>query len=368
MMHRSKLMLLASFIGVALLAGGCKKVNDTSSSAGSKTGYGKCGCSDIECWDSSTKALVSENIQCAKTAGKGALGLYAVKLLKFLEGSAEVVNAIDDEGFKGLAQEVLSDVAGTKLGDRYKKVQCLKSSRSSLKGFMNFFSSLEGISRDGSVGVVISILKTSLNSVTSAINFVGNVKVCFNGNDPEDKAFKKITSGITKIMQGVAIFTTLKDCGFAISEGGALIYNNTQCLLRDLDKLALAESKLASMHKKNAYKPSPNNTNSSLCNDESTNCNTFAMGKYGSYLYNQSYFGYRSYDCAELCSNNSGSRKRYCEEADEYDGIFKNAPNCRKTCGTKQCQNAVNVCVSNCCRQNGTCVDDAHDYIKRYNW
>ena len=164
----------------------------------------------------------------------------------------------------------------------------------------------------------------------------------------------------------MTIVTTLNSvvrCGFAFGEGSTLLFNNSVCAAEDYNRLQASAQQLQESHDRFASSAAPRSSAES-CNGEPIHCSLWGMRKWGEFLRSESnsWLDSRSTFCSQHCGNGELAKSACTAAAAKVFGPDANA--CSSVCGVTQCQNAVNYCVSYCCREDESCIDKTHAKLK----
>jgi hypothetical protein len=363
-------VLLVTLAACVLVTTNCKRVAPSAASS-EDSAASNCSCDDLGCWERATNKGIHDNLSCVKNAATGIGAALGPGLVAFGVGAYDVGSAVADtevlDFFNSVAGE--SDAASKWLGDS--RFTCVRSSASIFGDVLSVANVLRGIREYSDYDKVYETVRINLTVFNSSLRLndvATNCSAAFaQKSDNISHQFNKITGGLKKIGIGLAAFNAFASCGYAFATGGKVLLENTACLADDIQVLLEQKDKLDRLHDNNMNEDAPNGSDDGRnggkphCNGESLNCSSFAMGKYGSWLRSQSLvISGRAKYCANSCGNGSKGTAT-CNEASAK--IFANDPACGKVCDNAQCNNAIDVCVSYCCDQEGSCVSDAHAYL-----
>jgi hypothetical protein len=178
----------------------------------------------------------------------------------------------------------------------------------------------------------------------------------------------QITQQIIACTADLETGSAIVSCGLNIASGIVKVGDNSVCLAGDLKNLHQSKTELTHALKKTLKARAPRGIGHEgrACNGEENQCNTFAMGKFGIWLGQQSYWSYatRSFLCADTCGNRGRGALECKTNSKEIFG--EDHAHCSPLCKTAQCKPAIEQCVSYCCGQDGSCVKSAHDKMIYY--
>lgn len=238
----------------------------------------------------------------------------------------------------------------------------------------------------GHSGPVLTALKCGIHSGLTVYEVAERIKACTAIQSAPKGTKKNVTDYLINCIAGSTVSSAqltqnILSCTAGIEAGGAItscawnigtgivkVGDNAICLAGDLK--SLRESQLALTTALNgtlrARAPRRSGGIERACNEEETSCNTFALRKFGIWLGQQSYWSYgsQSYLCADMCGNKGRGGLECKANANEIFGEDKRQ--CSPVCSSAQCDEAINRCVSYCCRQSGSCANAAHEKMNYY--
>jgi hypothetical protein len=180
-----------------------------------------------------------------------------------------------------------------------------------------------------------------------------------------NKSFDELEAGWKKIVPIIDKIMVLANCGISLGYGGYVLVENTMCLQKDLNALYEGWAQTDRMEDK-YVKDEINTKGDSDPGRERFHC----MAKYGinlQSLHSSFDFTTKAYTCAEYCGNN-GKGMNYMKA--NVAAIYPNSADrqtCEQVVSKAQSDDAIKVCLSNCCHGSGGCASSAWEKLKYYN-
>ena len=168
------------------------------------------------------------------------------------------------------------------------------------------------------------------------------------------KDMVKLAKGADKIAGIIKTYKVIATCGVDLTKGGVILWNNTGCLIGDIQ--SYYESKDRLNKQRDNYVD-----NTPVPEQDKERGQNACMAKYGMFLYKQSFYSYpyRSSKCGDYCGN-SGTAAKYMK--DNLKSIYTREDDlkwCSANATGKMDFDGVRACAVYCCDQDSTCADDA---------
>ena len=245
--------------------------------------------------------------------------------------------------------------------------KCLSGNYRAMKKFYDMAVLAESLAYSQSLSAtdlhsIISISDGTVGVLVSSINSTAACSEWLNHDPRFSKAVEDSMESIKKIMTPINNLRVLANCGIDLAVGGYVLYNNSACLIDDIKSYYRGRDSLQNQRDDFVKDPINIQPESDISIEDVISSNTTTcMQKYGIWLQKQSFYSYmtRSGVCADQCVTSNGKKTYYAEGrsifpvAQDYDYCTMNA----KVGATRA---GMEMCISYCCDQEGSCVQSAY--------
>lgn len=270
------------------------------------------------------------------------------------------------------AKNRLDDRAQNSHGHTSAAYQCIRQNFETLHGVFKVYIAVQNIQGGVTSYAVVKELNSLAHSFSiQVVNglFVGGGHCSEWLNGERNVSFQRFLKSWTKILDGMSSAMVIAGCGADIAKGGYILYQNSQCLMSDLQSYYESQERLETQNLVTLQTPASRDDTRPgyTCNGEPDGNNLFVMKKFGLWLQQQSFFSYatRTYVCADHCGNKGVGADVFVNNIESIVGADKDI--CSEAGVTSQTQRMIDICISYCCSQESGCAEAAREKLTNYD-